>query len=140
MTFGKYKGTSVKEILTFDLQYILWCIDNIDNLMQRLDDADKQMLKYLLKPLEGIKSKKVEDILSALEERGILSTYSDYVDSNDDIIFSIDTIYGFASTATRCGEALYITESKIRFIESMISRWVKSIATKERLNKIFPLY
>lgn len=140
MTFGKYKGTSVKEILAFDLRYILWCIDNIDNIMQRLDDADKQMLKYLLKPLEGIKSKKVEDIVSALEERGILSTYSDYVDSDGDIVFSIDTIYGFASTYTRCDEAIYITESKIRFIESKIGRWVESIATKERLNKIFPLY
>lgn len=30
MTFGKYKGTKITEILTYDVDYLEWLIDNTD--------------------------------------------------------------------------------------------------------------
>ena len=141
MNFGKYKNTSIKEILEFDLQYILWCIDNINNLMQRIDEDDKKMLRYLFNPFEGINlnitnANDIYKILSILKERGIVQEFQDFVDSNRDLNFSIDTIYGYAKMYT-ADDGFLITESKLNFIKSKINRWVNNITTKDRISKIF---
>ena len=56
LTFGKYKGQSIKDILKKDSQYVRWLIRT--NLTYKLDETDKETISYYQEPLKDIDVKK----------------------------------------------------------------------------------
>lgn len=128
MNFGKYKGKSLKYIMSFDLQYILWCLKNIPNFKNRLNKENVVTLEYIVEPLKDIKITSIsfEEMMNTLKQRGILNTYSDYVNYNDDLILEIDTIYGWCNHSERVSN-IFIDKKQI--VIEKLNRWINKINT-----------
>ena len=97
LSFGKYKGQSIKDVLRKDSQYVKWLIKT--NLIHKLDETDKETISYYLEPLKGIDVKNIgeEDLISILKQRGLLFRADEYATMNeyDTVYYTIDSAYGF---------------------------------------------
>ena len=96
LTFGKYKGQSIKDVLKKDSQYVRWLIKT--NLTHMLDETDKETISYYLEPLKGIdvKNIKEDDLIDILKQRGLLFSAYEYGDRNYETIhYTIDSVYGY---------------------------------------------
>ena len=52
LTFGKYKGMSLKKIASTNVGYIKWCMRNIDGFEKKLDAEDLDALAFLKCPFD----------------------------------------------------------------------------------------
>lgn len=109
LSFGKYKGQSIKEVLKKDSQYVRWLIKT--NLTHKLDEVDKETISYYLEPLKGIDVKNIseEDLISILKQRGLLFSAYEYGDRNYETIhYTIDSVYGYqcGSISSMCNVAV----------------------------------
>jgi hypothetical protein len=95
LTFGKYKGKSLKEILKFDKQYIKWLIK--ENLAHKLDKEDAQMIYFFKHPLIDIDIDNIseEELITTLKNRNLLYCAYDYCDDTGAIHYKIDSAYKF---------------------------------------------
>ena len=104
LSFGKYKGKSIKDVLKNDSQYVRWLIKT--NLIHKLDESDKETISYYQEPLKGIDVKNIseEDLIDILKQRGLLFSAYEYGDRNyeyaslneyDTVYYTIDSAYGF---------------------------------------------
>lgn len=97
LSFGKYKGQNIKDVLKNDRQYVKWLIKT--NLTHKLDEADKETISYYLEPLKGIDVKNIseEDLISILKQRGLLFRADEHGTLNeyDTVYYTIDSAYGF---------------------------------------------
>lgn len=96
LSFGKYKGQSIKDVLKKDSQYVRWLIKT--NLTHMLDETDKETISYYLEPLKGIdvKNIKEDDLIDILKQRGLLFSAYEYGDRNYETIhYTIDSVYGY---------------------------------------------
>lgn len=97
LSFGKYKGKSIKDVLRNDTQYVRWLIKT--NLIHKLDETDKETVSYYLEPLKGIDVKNIseEELIDILRKRGLLFQAEEYVSLKeyDTVYYTIDSVYGF---------------------------------------------
>ncbi len=97
LSFGKYKGKSIKDVLKNDSQYVRWLIKS--NLIHKLDESDKETISYYQEPLKGIDVKNIseEDLIDILKQRGLLFRADEYASLNeyDTVYYTIDSAYGF---------------------------------------------
>ena len=57
ITFGKYKGMSLKEIAYLDMGYIKWCFRTVENFDKKFDtEEDLDTLDFLKHPLEHLRN------------------------------------------------------------------------------------
>ena len=94
LTFGKYKGKSLKEILKFDKQYVKWLIKEKEC---KLDNEDLQMIHFFKNPLADIDIDNIstEELITTLKGRNLLYCAYDYYDDEGAIHYKIDSVYGF---------------------------------------------
>lgn len=107
LTFGKYKGKSIKNILSFDRQYVKWLIK--ENLECKLDKEDLQMVYFFKNPLVDIDINYIseEELISTLKDRNLLYCAYDYCDDTGAIHYKIDSVCGFecGSISSMCNVA-----------------------------------
>ena len=108
LTFGKYKGKSIKEILKFDRQYIKWLI-GVD-IIHKLDKEDKETISYYQNPLKDINLNTITegDLIDILRQRGLLLRAYDYCDNDGAIQYTISSVYGYecGSISSMCNIAV----------------------------------
>jgi hypothetical protein len=126
LSFGKYKGKSIKDVLKNDSQYVRWLIKT--NLTYKLDETDKETISYYLEPLKDIDVKNIneEDLIDILKQRGLLFSAYEYGDRNYETIhYTIDSVYGYqcGSISSMCNVG--ITSSLKRDIISHFSKKLK---------------
>jgi hypothetical protein len=124
LNFGKYKGLSLREVSDFDFQYILWCMKNIRDFENKLSNEDKITLKYIVNPFDGINTNSIsyKELVSLLKQRGIIKSCNDYVNSNNDIVLKLETIYGICHHYESVDNMFYDLKS---VIVKHIDRWIK---------------
>ena len=97
LSFGKYKGKSIKDVLRNDTQYVRWLIKT--DLIHKLDETDKETVSYYLEPLKGIDVKNIseEELINILRKRGLLFKAEEYVSLKkyNTVYYTIDSAYGF---------------------------------------------
>jgi hypothetical protein len=109
LSFGKYKGQSIKDVLKNDTQYVRWLIKT--NLTYKLDETDKETISYYQEPLKDIDVKNIseEDLIDILKQRGLLFSAYEYGDRNYETIhYTIDSVYGYVcgSISSMCNVAV----------------------------------
>ena len=100
LTFGKYKGKSLLNVIKEDYSYFNWMIKNIEDIESKFDNEDKTTLFKFTKPLEYLNEKHpnlwkmdVSIIICTLKKEGILDYFDHYV--HDDVLnYSIDSVFG----------------------------------------------
>ena len=93
LLFGKHKGLTIKNLSEYDLQYVIWLKKN----NVRLDAEDTAQIEFIFNPLHqlNVDSLSLEELLSSLRKRGIVKSFREGLDENDDRILILDTIYGW---------------------------------------------
>jgi hypothetical protein len=54
-TFGKYKGSSLEDVIYDDFKYIVWCLDNLE-WFQVTEAVYEELIKYMDKEMEGMRN------------------------------------------------------------------------------------
>lgn len=93
LLFGKHKGTTIKDLSKYDLQYLIWLKKN----NVKLDAEDTAQMEFIFNPLHqlNVDSLSLEELLCSLRKRGIVKSFREGLDENDDRILILDTIYGW---------------------------------------------
>lgn len=91
LSFGKYKGKSLKQVIKNDVKYAQWIWKHKSNnsMISKLDIEDKKTLQYVITPLIHIRlvASTTEEIITELKNRGLLLDC--YFDENKCYIKSV---------------------------------------------------
>lgn len=115
LNFGKYKGKTLEEVLSFDIPYVTWMANNVVNIDAKLDKEDQDTLFKYAFPYKYIENKygyfitspyghkrSEEEIIKILQDEGFVTYANSYIDPNEclGVEGEVKTFYGstFGST------------------------------------------
>ena len=137
LNFGKYKNSSLEDVLLFDRQYVRWCLSNVSNFSRIIDKEDLEFLQKLLHPLQYIEDKykviienlSFEDLANYLYKMGIIEDcyQTRNIDSWDDSCnFSVEGLYGshscYVSSMSNHAVSINRKNELLEYIEKGVER------------------